>query len=147
MQVENLNIFYEEIQPLTLKKSILKKYIKSLINNELKSMGDVTIILCSDNYLLEMNQKYLNHDYYTDIITFDYVENTMVSGDLFISYDRIVENAKEFNTAIIRELYRVIFHGILHLTGYNDKSSKEKLLMKEKENFYLSGVDFKEIEL
>lgn len=147
MQIEKLDIFYEDIQPLKLKKSKLKKYIKKLINKELRSMGNVTVILCSDNYLLEMNKQYLNHDYYTDIITFDYVENDIVSGDLFISLERVIENAKKFKTDVVRELYRVIFHGILHLTGYNDKSSEEKSLMKDKENFYLSEVDFKEIEL
>lgn len=147
MQIDKLEIFYEDIPPLKLKKSKLKKYIKALIENELKSMGVVTVVLCSDNYLLEMNKQYLKHDYYTDIITFDYVENDIVSGDLFISFERVTENAKEFDSEIIRELYRVIFHGILHLTGYNDKSNEEKSLMKEKENFYLSEVDFKEIEL
>lgn len=147
MHLENLEIFYEDIQPLKLHKSTAKKYIKTLINSELKQMGEIVVILCSDYYLLEMNKQYLNHDYFTDIITFDYVENDIISGDLFISLDRVIENAKEFKTEAKRELYRVIFHGILHLVGYNDKTDEEKAIMKEKENKYLSEVDFREIEL
>ena len=145
MQIDKLDIFYEDIQPLKLKKLELKNQLKILINNELKKMGIITIILCSDKYLLEMNRKYLNHDYFTDIITFDYVENGIISGDLFISFERVIENTKQFNTEIAKELYRVIFHGVLHLTGYNDKTREEKATMKQKEDFYLSAVDFKDI--
>ena len=94
-----------------------------------------------------MNKQYLNHDDYTDIITFDYVEENIISGDLFISFDRIKDNAKHFDIELIREVYRVVFHGILHLVGYNDKTDDEQKVMTEKENFYLSKVDFSEIEL
>jgi rRNA maturation RNase YbeY len=145
--VSKIDIFFEETKPIKLKKSILKKHIKSLINNELKKNGDITIVFCSDNYLLEMNKKYLEHDYFTDIITFDYVENDIISGDLFISIDRVKDNAEKFNTTFINELIRVVFHGVLHLAGYKDKTTPDQQLMREKENFYLSGVDLSEMEL
>ncbi len=121
--------------------------IKYLVNNELKTLGNLSVIFCSDAYLLDINKQYLNHDYYTDIITFDYVEESVISGDLFISIDRISENAGEFSTSIIKELYRVVFHGVLHLVGYNDKTDTEQTLMTEKENYYLRKMEFKGLEL
>jgi rRNA maturation RNase YbeY len=98
------------------------------------------LIFCSDEYLLDVNKKYLNHDYYTDIITFDYVEDKIISGDIFISSDRVRENANQFNVSFEMELFRIIIHGILHLLGYKDKTKKDKSLMTEKENFYLSRL-------
>jgi probable rRNA maturation factor len=86
---------------------------------------------------LEINIEYLKHNYYTDIITFNYVEGNIISGDLFISVDRVKENSTEFNTSLIKELYRVIFHGILHLIGYNDKTEEEQKIMRGKEDLYL----------
>ena len=145
--MNKLELFYEDIQPLLIQKTFIKKHVKRLINNEIKEMGEISLIFCSDNYLLKMNKQYLNHNYYTDIITFDYVENNLISGDLFISVDRIRENAEKFESGIIEELIRVVFHGLLHLIGYNDKTEDEKKIMGEKENLYLSEVDFKGIEL
>ena len=87
-----------------------------------------------------MNKEYLQHDYFTDIITFDYVEGNTISGDLFISVDRVKENAQKFNSSALKELYRVVFHGVLHLVGYNDKTDDEKLVMREKENYYLLNI-------
>lgn len=145
--MNKIEVFFEDTKPFKIKKSVLKKYIISLISNELKKTGSITIIFCSDNYLLEMNKKYLEHDYFTDIITFDYVENDIISGDLFISVDRVKENAEKFNTTFLNELVRVIFHGVLHLAGYKDKTTPDQQLMREKENFYLSGVDLSEMEL
>jgi probable rRNA maturation factor len=118
-----------------------------LISNELNECGDISVIFCSDEHLLGMNKQYLNHDYYTDIITFDYVEENVISGDLFISFDRIVDNAKELKIELIKEVYRVVFHGVLHLVGYKDKTDEEQGVMTEKENYYLSEVDFSGIEL
>ena len=145
--VSKIDIFFEDTKPLKLKKSHLKNYIKYLIDNELKITGNISVVLCSDNLLLEMNRKYLQHDYFTDIITFDYVQNDIISGDLFISVDRVKENAVKFKTTFLNELLRVIFHGVLHLTGYKDKTTSEEQLMRQKENFYLSGVDFRAMEL
>ena len=140
-------IFYEDIKPLKLNKTHLKNQVKNLIYSELRKIGDITLIFCSDKYLLNINVNYLNHNYYTDIITFNYVEGETISGDLFISIDRIKENSKEFNTTFIKELYRVIFHGILHLIGFNDKTEEEQKIMRGKEDLYLSAVDFGGIEI
>lgn len=145
--MSKVELFYEDTQTLKLKKSPLKKYINLLINSELKIVGEISIVLCSDKYLLEINIEYLKHNYYTDIITFNYVEGNLISGDLFISIDRVKENSIEFNTGLIKELYRVIFHGILHLIGYNDKTEEEKRIMKTKEDLYIDEVDFSEIEI
>lgn len=140
--MNKIEFFFEEIMPFLIKEKVIKSHIKSLIINELMSVGSISVIFCTDNYLLKINEQYLNHNYYTDIITFDYVENSSISGDLFISVDRLRENAKKYNVEFIVELYRVVFHGILHLVGYNDKTSEEKIIMKKKENYYLDEVDF-----
>lgn len=145
--MSKIEIFYEDIQSLKLRKANLIKHIKYLINKEIYRLGEVSIIFCSDKYLLDINVNYLNHNYYTDIITFNYVEGDILSGDLFISVDRVKENAMEYDVIWPKELYRVIFHGLLHLVGYNDKTDEEVKIMREKEDFYLSEVDFKEIEL
>jgi probable rRNA maturation factor len=145
--VSKVEIFYEDIRPVKIRKKHVISAINNLINKELKLLGDVVIILCSDKYLLNMNIEYLQHNYYTDIITFNYVEGILISGDLFISIERVKENSIEFNSIWIKELYRVIFHGVLHLIGYNDKTLDEKKVMREKEDLYLSEVDFSEIEI
>lgn len=135
-----IEIFFEEIKAFPLRKRYLESKIINLINREGFKGGEISLVFCSDEYLLKMNKKYLNHDYYTDIITFDYVEGSLISGDLFISYDRLRENSKRENVSLESELYRVVFHGILHLIGYNDKSDSEKELMTNKENEYLSDL-------
>lgn len=145
--MSRIEIFFEDIKPLKLPKKHIVKHIKYLNYNELRKTGEISIILCSDKYLLDMNVNYLKHNYYTDIITFNYVEGDIISGDLFISVDRIKDNSKKFNTNWIKELYRVVFHGLLHLIGYNDKTEDEKKLMREKEDFYLNEVDFSEIKI
>ena len=144
--MSRIDFFYEEIKPLKIPKKILKKHVQSLIKTEGNKPGDITVVFCSDDYLLEVNRKYLNHDYFTDIITFDYVENEIISGDLFISIDRIKENSGTFETSFLKELFRVVFHGVLHLNGYKDKSEEDERLMRAKENYYLSEVDFSELE-
>jgi probable rRNA maturation factor len=111
--------------------------IEDIIVSENCVLGELSVIFCKDDYLLNINQTYLNHDYYTDIITFEYSKESMISGDLFISVDRIKENALIYNVSFSNELTRVIYHGTLHLCGYKDKSAKDVLLMREKENYYL----------
>ena len=145
--MNTIEIFYEDIPSIKIPKQHIRKYSKWLINNELKEQGDITLILCSDKYLLDINVNYLKHNYYTDIITFNYVVKNTISGDLFISIDRVKENSQKFNTLWIEELYRVIFHGLLHLIGYNDKTEEEKTIMREKEDYYLSEVDFSKIKI
>ena len=144
--MNSIEFFFEDVKSVPIHEKILVLHLNLLIKNELKLLGDISVVFCSDDYLLEMNKQYLDHDYYTDIITFDYVENKVISGDLFISIDRIVENAEKFNTTLLKELYRVVFHGVLHLIGYKDKTDGEVKLMREKENYYLGEVDFKELE-
>jgi rRNA maturation RNase YbeY len=126
--------------PLKRKKWLVKAQIKSLIKTENKKAGDLCFIFCSDNFLLEMNKKHLNHDYYTDVITFDYTVDNIISGDIFISVERVDENAREFGVAFDHELSRVMYHGVLHLCGYGDKSENEKQTMREKEDFYLKTL-------
>jgi rRNA maturation RNase YbeY len=118
-------------------KLSLRKWISDAISNEGKIVGDINYIYCSDEYLLELNRSSLNHDYYTDIITFDYVEEEVISGDLFISIDRVKENANENNVTFEIELSRVMIHGVMHLCGYGDKTEKEEKTMRCKEDFYL----------
>lgn len=116
----------------------VSSWVKSSIAKEGFNIGEVSIIFTSDEYLLNLNRESLNHDYYTDIITFDYCENKTINGDLFISVDRVKDNAKQFEETFERELSRVIIHGVMHLCGYKDKSDEDIALMREKENFYLS---------
>lgn len=120
----------------------IRKWINNSIVEERKKLGDINYIFCSDPYLLEINQSSLNHDYYTDIITFDYCEENIVSGDLFISVDRVEDNAKSLGHTFIDELHRVMIHGVLHLCGYQDKSKKEEQTMREKEDYYLNLRSF-----
>jgi rRNA maturation RNase YbeY len=111
---------------LDLKINQFNSFISSILISEKKTEGDIVLIFCSDDYLLEINKKHLNHDYYTDIITFDYCVENIVSGDLYISVDRIKENAKTFEDTFINELTRVVIHGVLHLCGHNDKTEADQ---------------------
>jgi probable rRNA maturation factor len=112
-------------------------WLNQVVVNEGFETGDINVIFCSDEYLLKMNIDFLQHDFYTDIITFDYCEDSIVCGDLFISIDRVVDNAEKLSTDYTEELKRVCVHGVLHLCGYNDKSSEEENQMRLKEDFYL----------
>ena len=111
-------------------KRSIKIWLKGEVELRGKIIGDIGIALCSDEHLLEINNRYLSHDYYTDIITFDYSEGEFVSGDLMVSFDRVSENAKTHGVTVQSELKRVIVHGVLHLLGVNDKSAKESKKMK-----------------
>jgi rRNA maturation RNase YbeY len=111
--------------------------VKDLLREENKVLGEISIIFVTDEYLLEMNKQYLNHDYYTDIITFDYCEKNIVNGDLFISVERVDENSRIFESGFLFELQRVIIHGVLHLCGYKDKTTEEESMMRNLENKYL----------
>ncbi len=109
-------------------------WISDIIKVYGMEMGELSYIFCSDEYLLEMNREHLNHDYYTDIITFNYNEGVSLSGDLFISYDRIEDNAITHGVSVYDELCRVMAHGVLHLCGFDDKSEEDKIEMRVKEN-------------
>ena len=114
------------------------EWLKLAAESEIRRIGNISIVFCSDNYVLDINQKYLQHDYFTDIITFDYCDEDRLSGDLFISVDSVRENSVEFGTDFKDELNRVIIHGLLHLVGYDDHTEKDIKLMRSKENYYLS---------
>jgi len=114
-------------------------WIKSAIIKERKTLGEVNYIFCSDEYLRQVNIQYLNHHTFTDIVTFDTSEvEGQISGDIFISIDRVKENAEKFKTTFDHELHRVLIHGVLHLIGYSDKGPEKKVAMRKKEDAYLS---------
>ena len=131
--------FHELIKTNLPNRRQLKSFIPTIFLKEGKTLESLTIIFCSDEYLLEMNKQHLNHDFYTDIITFDLSESkkTPIIGDLYISIDRIKDNASLNNFTFYNEILRVIFHGVLHLCGYKDKSGKHIKEMRSKENEYL----------
>ena len=134
--------FHQADQSVVLKNKIqLKHFLASIVQDFRKNhrIDTISYIFCSDDYLLNINKEYLQHDTYTDIITFDLSNTeTAIISDIFISVDRIKENAHKFNTSMEQELHRVIFHGILHLCGLKDKSKKDAALMRSKEEYYLN---------
>ena len=116
----------------------LTDWIKKTISNESCEVGEINYIFCDDDYLHKINVEYLNHDTFTDIISFDYSVGKELHGDVFISIDRVKENAEEFEVSFTDELHRVMIHGILHYCGYKDKTDEEAKLMRSKEDFYLN---------
>jgi len=117
------------------------KWLNSVAAEENKTIATLTYIFCSDEYLLDINLTYLGHDYYTDIITFPYKEGDIIESDIYISLDRIKENAAEFKVSFYDELKRVMVHGVLHLMGYNDRSEHEIKIIREKEDYYIRRFD------
>ena len=135
-----INLFFEDVQIPNLDSEFFINWLSSTCVEEGKVLEEVNLIFCSDEYLLKMNIEYLQHDYYTDIISFDYCEEDRILGDLFISKDRVLDNAEQNNVTFISELQRVIVHGVLHLCGYKDKSEDEEKSMRSKEDYYLSKI-------
>ncbi len=129
-----ISYFAEDIKSPAIKKRTVSSWIKSVAETYGKRTGDISYIFCSDEKILEVNRQYLQHDYYTDIITFDYTVGDVISGDLFISLDTVRTNAEKFNTPYAEELHRTIIHGILHLCGINDKGPGEREMMEMNEN-------------
>jgi rRNA maturation RNase YbeY len=129
-----IGFFSEDTDFLPADQEKLSQWIIKVIESEEKTPGAVSFIFCSDEYLLRMNVEHLQHDYYTDIITFDYCEGAVISGDLFISVDRVRENASELRIPFEDELHRVMVHGVLHLLGYGDKTEAEQLTIRQKED-------------
>lgn len=119
----------------------LRAWIEQVVRNADKRVGEIGYVFCSDDHLLTVNRQFLNHDTYTDIITFDYVSGDMVSGDIIISVDRVRENAKQMNLPFSEELHRVMIHGVLHLLGQGDKSERESKEMRAKENVALQLLE------
>ena len=133
-----ISYFFEDTAFQFKKKTINNKWLRLVAESEIRRIGQINIIFCSDNYILDVNQQYLQHDYFTDIITFDYCEGDRLSGDLFISVDTVKENSVEYGTEFEDELNRVIVHGLLHLIGYDDHSDEDIAMMRKKEDYYLS---------
>lgn len=126
--------FTQDIPFAFKSKRLTSRWLKTVAEGEGKQLGDIAIIFCSDNYLLDVNKKFLHHNYYTDIITFDYCEGNKLSGDLFISVDSVRANAAEYGSTFEEELNRVMVHGLLHLMGYDDHSDEDITQMRAKEN-------------
>ena len=139
----SINFFEEDIRFKLKNKTKVKQWIKATIEAEGYTLKELNYIFCSDQYLVQINQQYLDHDTYTDIVTFDNSdEDKIIVGDIFISIDRIRENAIKFNSGEVNELHRVIIHGALHLLGYQDKKAENKKIMTGKEDHYLGIRNF-----
>ena len=132
-----IQFFFENIDKITI-DSTLAAWLEDIILTEGKKPGDINYIFCDDEYLLQVNKEYLQHDYYTDIITFDYVKGKTISGDIFVSLPRIFDNAETLSKDFDSEFFRVLAHGILHLCGYKDKTDEEISEMRNKEDYYLN---------
>ena len=128
---------FEDVNFQLPEQQTLVDWISFAVKNEGYELKNITYVFCSDEYLWNMNKQFLQHDYYTDIITFDYVKGKVVSGDLFISYDRIVDNANKFDVSRETELLRVMIHGVLHLIGYNDVTDELEAEIHKMEDYYL----------
>lgn len=133
----NIDFNFEDVDFTLPDEQSLKNWIDYTVQNEHCFTGNLSYIFCSDEYLWNMNKQYLGHDYYTDIITFDYVEDKYVSGDMFISYDRVCDNAENFNVSRETELLRVMIHGVLHLVGYDDLTDEQEAEIHKMEDFYI----------
>ena len=132
-----ISYHFENTDFVFRERDLNNRWLRTVAESEMKRIGNIAIIFCSDGYLLDVNRKYLGHDYFTDIITFDYCEGERLSGDLFISVDSVRENAIEYGTEFGNELNRVMVHGLLHLIGYDDHTEEDVKTMREKENHYL----------
>ncbi|MGQ1785564.1 rRNA maturation RNase YbeY [Saccharicrinis sp. GN24d3] len=125
---------YEDVSELCLDTEILTKWINAIIKKYRGISKEISFLFCSDEYILKVNREYLNHDYYTDIITFDYCEGNVISGDILISIDTVRSNATDYNTTFTKELNRVIIHGILHLLGFKDNTPERDAEMHKLED-------------
>lgn len=133
-----IHFFKEEVSFKIPNSTKVKKWIAASSKKEGFKIGELNYIICNDTYLHKLNVGFLNHDTLTDIITFDYTEDKLISGDIFISLERVEENSRKFKITLENELLRVMIHGALHLMGYKDKNQSHKKLMRKKENEYLS---------
>ena len=139
MHKKSIHFFSERITFLLKNKNKIREWINFAVLNEKGNIGEINYVFCNDKYLYKLNNRYLGHNTYTDIITFDNSENsTEVSGDIFISIDKVNENSKKYNVSFYNELHRVMIHGVLHLLNYKDKSDQEARIMRQKEDYYLS---------
>lgn len=139
MALRDIQFFYEEVDFKLKHLGKLRSWLQQVAKNENSRLRSLNCVFCSDEYLLEMNKSYLDHHYYTDIITFDNsIDEGIIEGDLFISIDRAAENAIDLKVDQMDEIHRLMVHGLLHLLGYQDKEKQDKALMTQKEDYYLS---------
>ena len=136
--MNSISFHNESVNNKTPSKRLLKAWIKEFVSNHGKKVGELAFVFCSDEKILEVNQNFLQHDYYTDIITFDYSEGEVISGDIFISVERVLENAASHQVDYNTELLRVISHCVLHLIGFQDKEEKKKVEMTRNEDLCMS---------
>ena len=137
--MSEIQFFSENVDFKLKNKTILKNWLLKSIGNEGKKAENINFIFCTDDYLLEINRKFLNRNTLTDVITFDYSEQEkVVSGEIYMSYQRIVDNATKYDQSVDNEINRVIIHGVLHLVGYDDNTENQKEIMTQKEDYYLS---------
>ena len=141
-----IHYFAEETQVPAIKKREISRWIKAVATTYGKTTGEISYIFCNDSRILEVNRQYLQHDYYTDIITFDYTEGNRISGDIFISLDTVKSNAQEYGQRFEDELHRIIIHGLLHLCGIKDKGEKERQQMTRCENQALEQLSVMQAE-
>ena len=134
--------FYKENVSFSTDEEFAINWVKESVNSLGVALGELSFIFCSDEYLKKINIKYLNHDFFTDVIAFDYSKKKLLFGDIYISTERVKENAKTYSSSFNEELFRVIIHGVLHLCGFNDKTEKQKTLIRAKENEFLSSIDW-----
>lgn len=132
-----IQFFFEDIDKIEIEANLSNR-LKDIILSEGKKPGEINYIFCDDEYLLQVNREYLKHDYYTDVITFDYVKGKTISGDIFVSLPRIFDNAETLSKDFESEFFRVLAHGVLHLCGYKDKTDEEIAEMRSKEDYYLN---------
>ncbi|WP_332021394.1 rRNA maturation RNase YbeY [Kaistella sp.] len=132
-----IQFFFEDIDKIEIQPNLSNR-LENIILSEGKKPGEINYIFCDDEYLLQVNREYLKHDYYTDVITFDYVKGKTISGDIFVSLPRIFDNAQTLSKDFESEFFRVLAHGVLHLCGYKDKTDDEIAEMRSKEDYYLS---------
>lgn len=140
MEEDKIIYNIEDVDFQLVNPSDLSNWIEKTIENEEKKLGAISYIFCNDDYLHQMNMEYLNHDTLTDVITFPY-NNAPIEGDIFISIDRVKDNAKDLNVAFENELHRVMIHGVLHLCGYSDETDEQESAMRQKEDFYLEKLN------
>lgn len=132
-----IQFFFEDIDKIEIEANLSNR-LEDIILSEGKKPGEINYIFCDDEYLLQVNREYLKHDYYTDVITFDYVKGKTISGDIFVSLPRIFDNAETLSKDFESEFFRVLAHGVLHLCGYKDKTDQEIAEMRSKEDYYLN---------
>jgi rRNA maturation RNase YbeY len=136
-------LFHSENDFSIQSEQVVLDWISKCIHKLKKDIGDINYIFCDDEYLLSINKEYLNHDTYTDIISFDYSEGNTLNGDIYISIERVKENAKTYKVSYSDELHRVLIHGVLHFAGFKDKTTPDQKEMTKQENYYLSLRDLK----